>query len=265
MSTSGTPTTAPRARVNVGPSDQPVDAEQSARWGPILGTAGAPTVIYRLLGGQGTARSRIVINGMHLPAGWRYVEEVMLDAGSSCGEHHHHDTEELYYVYRGAGVMHINGTTVSLRVGDLMCVPLGSRHSVAAAPDQELAFLVVEVYPPGPPDGREAARLPVLAALEPHCDPTRILRARIDLAAYLASLWRGFELLKIPPGVRWTEPGSDADTVVMVVDGALGGQVGEVDVAGGRGWYAGLPAHTAWELTAGQDGAEVITVHVGNA
>jgi mannose-6-phosphate isomerase-like protein (cupin superfamily) len=89
------------------------------------------------------------LNGMHLTGRWNRVEYVVLPPGSSCGEHVHRATEEIYYILAGAAVMHIDGERVDVQAGDLITETIGAAHTIANHGDHDMEMYVIEVFPGG--------------------------------------------------------------------------------------------------------------------
>jgi mannose-6-phosphate isomerase-like protein (cupin superfamily) len=89
------------------------------------------------------------LNGMHLTGRWNRVEYVVLPPGSSCGEHVHRATEEIYYILAGAPVMHIDGERVDVQAGDVITETIGAAHTITNHGDHDMEMYVIEVFPGG--------------------------------------------------------------------------------------------------------------------
>jgi mannose-6-phosphate isomerase-like protein (cupin superfamily) len=187
----------------------PARLAQPAAYGVITsGTEGMGT-IRNLVGGQGEARWKQVINGMHLPGGgWGCVEFVELAPGSSCGEHLHDRREEIYVITAGHAVMRIDGDEIAVGAGDLITCPLGTVHGIGvpAGADQGMSMLVVEAAPGTSRPPGCAVRIPLRVCLGPcqgyrgggEIQETRVAVA--DLTRHLSGNWQQCSLIEIPPG-----------------------------------------------------------------
>lgn len=67
------------------------------------------------------------------------LAEAFIPAGGSTQRHYHRDSEELYYITGGTGVMEIAGETRELVPGDAILIPPGAWHEIKATTD--LVFL----------------------------------------------------------------------------------------------------------------------------
>lgn len=69
------------------------------------------------------------------------LAEAMVDVGATTQAHSHPDTEELYYILRGSGMMAIEAEHRSVTVGDGICIPAGKRHQIRNTGQEPLVFL----------------------------------------------------------------------------------------------------------------------------
>ena len=67
------------------------------------------------------------------------LAEATLPAGGATERHYHRESEELYLIQDGVGVMEIDGETREVAPGDAILIPAGSWHQVVATSD--LRFL----------------------------------------------------------------------------------------------------------------------------
>lgn len=206
-----------------------------------------------LVGGDGQAKWKQVINGMHLPGGWGCVEYVQLPPGSSCGRHLHATREEIYVILDGAAVMTINGDETPVNAGDLITAPLGTIHGIGVPPDagQAMSMLVVEALPgSGRPPG-QPVRIPLRGRLGwcqgwrggSGLDETRVAVA--DLGPLLTGGLRRCTLIEIAPmdelGEYQLPPGTAE--VLFVASGEAEITAGDAKVTG----HAGLTVGTSLE------------------
>jgi mannose-6-phosphate isomerase-like protein (cupin superfamily) len=197
-----------------------------------------------LLGGVGSCRWKQLVNGMHLNGPWNCVEYVVIPPGCSCGEHTHMHTEEIYYILSGAAEMTLNGAPVPLRAGDLVTAPIGTSHGTRNPTDEDMEFLVVEVYP-----GVGESPAPVLIRVgdgEPGSTSEDAAPGAVEDTADLSRLftgpWRTFSTIDLTPGERLERDViEDGDEVLMVAGGTATIEFGSELASGGFGLCVGVP------------------------
>ncbi|QTN31374.1 cupin domain-containing protein [Akkermansiaceae bacterium] len=67
------------------------------------------------------------------------LAEACIPAGGSTQRHYHKDSEEIYHITSGAGIMEIEGETREVGPGDSILIPPGAWHEITATSD--LVFL----------------------------------------------------------------------------------------------------------------------------
>lgn len=67
------------------------------------------------------------------------LAEASIPAGGSTQRHYHRDSEEIYFITGGSGVMEIDGQTRDVGPGDAILIPPGAWHGIKATED--LVFL----------------------------------------------------------------------------------------------------------------------------
>jgi mannose-6-phosphate isomerase-like protein (cupin superfamily) len=217
-------------------------------FGPIVNDCEGMGATHELIGGIGTCRWKQLINGMHLTGPWNCVEYVVLPPGSSCGEHVHRATEEIYYILAGSAVMHIDGERVEVEAGDVITETIGAAHTIANHADRDMEMCVIEVFP-GDGEADAPRRLPVGQELTPAAGFRGSLLAlphrTVDLAPYFSGAWGAFSVLELPPGVALdTYSLGDRDEVLFVNRGEARLQIDGHVVDGRRGLCAGVPPGT---------------------
>ena len=65
------------------------------------------------------------------------------------GKEHSHDVEHCWYILQGKGIIRMAGEVYSIKPGDAVFAPIGTRHSVECTGDEPLRYVVVYA-PPGP-------------------------------------------------------------------------------------------------------------------
>jgi mannose-6-phosphate isomerase-like protein (cupin superfamily) len=71
------------------------------------------------------------------------LAEEVLPVGASVGRHYHTETEEVYYILRGAGRMTVGDETRAVGAGDAVYIPRGSTHALTNDGSEPLTLLLV--------------------------------------------------------------------------------------------------------------------------
>ncbi len=80
-----------------------------------------------------------ILDSANAPVQKQSLAEASLPAGNSTERHYHKDSEELYYITSGNGIMEINGATREIVPGDAILIPPGAWHEIKATTN--LVFL----------------------------------------------------------------------------------------------------------------------------
>jgi len=63
------------------------------------------------------------------------LAEATLAPGQATERHSHRDSEEIYFLLEGGGVMEIDGDSREVAAGDAILIPPGARHMLRAGPE----------------------------------------------------------------------------------------------------------------------------------
>jgi mannose-6-phosphate isomerase-like protein (cupin superfamily) len=200
---------------------------------------GSPVQTYDQLGGTGTVFNKALAIPLHLGSPWHSLEYVVISPvtegrESSVGEHLQ-QTDEIYYIHRGTGVLTTNGISCEVAPGFLAIAPRGTRHGFRnTSAREELAFLVVELVPPQGGHMYPPTEIPSLPAMLTDSDAfhpaslgTQHIRQRVatvDLARYCSAPWGRLALVEMPPGGRvypYCEEAHDEDLCVLSGNAAI--------------------------------------------
>ena len=69
------------------------------------------------------------------------LAEATVAPGTATALHRHRETEELYHVLAGTGLMTLGAERFEVRVGDTVCIAPGVAHSIATIGDEPLRIL----------------------------------------------------------------------------------------------------------------------------
>ena len=62
------------------------------------------------------------------------LAEATLRPGQATERHYHRESEEIYFLLAGGGLMEIDGETTEVGPGDAVLIPPGARHTLRAGP-----------------------------------------------------------------------------------------------------------------------------------
>ena len=71
------------------------------------------------------------------------LAEEVLPAGASVSRHHHLETEEVYYILRGAGRMTVGDEVREVSAGDAIFIPRGQSHTLENIGPETMTLLLV--------------------------------------------------------------------------------------------------------------------------
>lgn len=168
-----------------------------------------PITTYIQLGGQRVIRNKALAIPVHVGGAWRSVEYVELERASGCptsvGEHVQ-NTDELYLVLRGSGLLTTNGYEEPVGPGFLAIAPRGTRHQLRnLSSEYSLCLLVIALA--ALETGRHPASIPTLfERLTPreiwHPASQPLLVASVDLSSYGSAPWGILRVVHLPPGTQ---------------------------------------------------------------
>ena len=69
------------------------------------------------------------------------LAEAIVPVGKSTDEHYHMETEEIYYIIRGQGMVKIGDEKREVREGDGIVIETGIKHKIWNTSDTDLVFL----------------------------------------------------------------------------------------------------------------------------
>jgi mannose-6-phosphate isomerase-like protein (cupin superfamily) len=69
------------------------------------------------------------------------LAEAILPVGTRTLAHRHHQSEELYYILHGRGLMHLGDEHFEVGTGDTVCIAPGIVHSIENIAGEELVIL----------------------------------------------------------------------------------------------------------------------------
>lgn len=97
-------------------------------------------------GGQGQiAWARII--EFNEKSSINFIDRAVVPPGSSIGKHFHQDSEEMYFILSGTGLMSLGENTFSIHPFDIVIVSQDS-HALINNSDDDIELFVIEVKLP---------------------------------------------------------------------------------------------------------------------
>jgi mannose-6-phosphate isomerase-like protein (cupin superfamily) len=208
--------------------------------GLSVSDTGSPITTYHQIGGRGTVYNTVLAVPSHLnsssptpgDAPWNSLEHVLIpprlkgsQQGASVGEHVQ-GTDEIYFIYQGAGVLTTDGVPAPVSAGTLVIAPKGTRHSIEnPSTGEPLAFLVVELHAPADGGLHLATELEELPRVEAPglramigTSEVALTTRGVDLSALFSAPFGKLTLIELPPSARIEEydlPAQDENLFVV--------------------------------------------------
>jgi mannose-6-phosphate isomerase-like protein (cupin superfamily) len=85
---------------------------------------------------------RSLLDRSNAPVANQSLAEATIAAGEATRRHYHRASEELYFLLDGEGRMEIDGASRTVRAGDAILIPAGSRHQITADAGAAIRMLV---------------------------------------------------------------------------------------------------------------------------
>jgi len=92
---------------------------------------GKDTVLYRRALGPGSFASN-----------WAFVDHLIIPVGSTVGRHYHAGVDEVYFVIKGKGKIHVNDEVADLVYGDAVPVRAGEIHELESSATEPLELVI---------------------------------------------------------------------------------------------------------------------------
>lgn len=101
--------------------------------------------VARMDGGKDTVFYRRALGPGSFESNWAFVDHLLIPVGSSVGRHFHSGVDEVYFVIRGKGKIHVNDEWADIAYGDAVPVRAGEIHSLESSETDPLEMIVYGV------------------------------------------------------------------------------------------------------------------------
>lgn len=98
-----------------------------------------------MYGGKGEALYRRALPNQVFKSDWAYADHIILPPGASLGKHRHKGVEELHYVIRGAGRLHVDEERAAFVKDDTLFIEYNQAHSIENTGSEDMELLVIGV------------------------------------------------------------------------------------------------------------------------
>ncbi len=98
-----------------------------------------------MYGGKGEALYRRALPVQVFKTDWAYADHLILPPGASVGKHRHRGVEELHYVIRGSGRLHVEGEQAAFGKDDALFVEYNQVHAIENTGSEEMELLIIGV------------------------------------------------------------------------------------------------------------------------
>jgi mannose-6-phosphate isomerase-like protein (cupin superfamily) len=101
--------------------------------------------VVKMNGGKDTIYYRRALGPGSFASNWAFVDHLLIPVGSSIGRHYHPGVDEVYFVIKGKGKVHVNDEWAEIAYGDAVPVRAGEIHSLASTETDPLEMIVYGV------------------------------------------------------------------------------------------------------------------------
>jgi mannose-6-phosphate isomerase-like protein (cupin superfamily) len=101
--------------------------------------------VAHMNGGKDTVFYRRALGPGAFASNWAFVDHLLIPSGASVGRHYHSGVDEVYFVIKGKGKVHVNDEVADIAYGDAVPVRAGEIHSLESTATDPLEMIVYGV------------------------------------------------------------------------------------------------------------------------
>jgi mannose-6-phosphate isomerase-like protein (cupin superfamily) len=98
--------------------------------------------VARMNGGKDTVFYRRALGPGAFASNWAFVDHLLIPVGSSVGRHYHSGVDEVYFVIKGKGEVHVNDEFADIAYGDAVPVRAGEIHALESSATEPLEVVI---------------------------------------------------------------------------------------------------------------------------
>jgi len=101
--------------------------------------------VARMNGGKDTVLYRRALGPGAFESNWAFLDHLHIPSGASVGRHYHEGVDEVYFVIKGKGKVHVNDEWADIAYGDAVPVRAGEIHALESTAADPLEMIVYGV------------------------------------------------------------------------------------------------------------------------
>jgi len=101
--------------------------------------------VVNMNGGKDTVFYRRALGPGSFESNWAFVDHLIIPVGSTVGRHYHSGVDEVYFVIKGKGKVHVNDEVADIAYGDAVPVRAGEIHELESSATEPLEMVVYGV------------------------------------------------------------------------------------------------------------------------
>ncbi len=98
--------------------------------------------VENMNGGLGTVMYRRALGPGAFASNWAFFDHLLIPVGATVGRHYHKGVDEVYFVVKGKGKVHVNDEVAEIAYGDAIPVLAGEIHSFESSDSEPLEMVI---------------------------------------------------------------------------------------------------------------------------
>ena len=98
--------------------------------------------VVNMNGGKDTVFYRRALGPGSFASNWAFVDHLIIPVGSTVGRHYHAGVDEVYFVIKGKGKVHVNDEVADIAYGDAVPVKAGEIHALESSATEPLELII---------------------------------------------------------------------------------------------------------------------------
>lgn len=98
--------------------------------------------VVNMNGGKDTVFYRRTLGPGAFASNWAFVDHLLIPAGATVGRHYHKGVDEVYFVMKGKGKVHVNDEVADIVYGDAIPIKASEIHALESSATEPLELIV---------------------------------------------------------------------------------------------------------------------------